>query len=218
VLRNTISAQEDERRRLARELHDETAQMLAALSIALDRARDDIDPGSPALMRVLEAKENTTHLLAETRRLILGLRPTVLDDLGLIPAIRWYSETYLATRGIDVAIATDKAPARLPSHIEVAMFRIVQEALNNVARHAGAEHVRIEMRFDDTTVRLLVEDDGTGFDVDRLLNHSGTVSESVGLLGMQERVKLLGGRLEIRSQPGAGTSVVVEAPVNEESG
>lgn len=217
VLRNTISAQEEERRRLARELHDETAQMLAALSIALDRARDSVEPGSPALTRISEAKANATRLLAETRRLILGLRPTILDDLGLIPAIRWYAETYLAEEGIEVVVDADRAPPRLLSHIEVAMFRIVQEALNNVARHSGAKHVRIELRFEESTVRVAVTDDGHGFDVESVLDPQVTVSDSVGLLGMQERVNLLGGHLDIRSRPGVGTTIAVEAPVIEEA-
>lgn len=217
VLRKTISAQEEERRRLARELHDETAQRLAALSIALDRARDGLDPSNPALARILEAKENVSRLLADTRRLILGLRPTVLDDLGLIPAIRWYCETYLAAQGIEVAITADKAPSRLPSHIEVAMFRIVQEAVNNIARHSSAEHAGIEISFSDEVVRVVVSDDGKGFDAAGALDPAAKASESVGLLGMQERVHLLGGRLDIRSMAGAGTSIVVEVPVIEEA-
>jgi signal transduction histidine kinase len=216
VLRNTISAQEEERRRLARELHDETAQRLAALSIALDRARDGLDTSNPALPRILEAKDNASRLLADTRRLILGLRPTVLDDLGLIPAIRWYCETNLAEHGIEVDIKADKAPQRLSSHTEVALFRIVQEAVNNVARHSGAGRARIEVRFDDAMVRVVVTDDGQGFDVARVLDPTSTVSESVGLLGMQERVNLLGGRLDIRSTS-AGTSISVEAPVIEQT-
>jgi len=217
VLRKTISAQEEERRRLARELHDETAQRLAALSIALDRARDGLDGSNPALARILEAKTNASRLLADTRRLILGLRPTVLDDLGLIPAIRWYCETHLVEQGIEVIIEVDKALPRLPSHTEVALFRIVQEAVNNVARHSGARHARIEVRFTDAMVRVVVADDGKGFDAAGALDPSASVTESVGLLGMQERVNLLGGHLDIRSTPGAGTSIAVEAPVIEEA-
>ncbi|MEO8625244.1 MAG: HAMP domain-containing protein [Candidatus Limnocylindrales bacterium] len=217
VLRNTISAQEEERRRLARELHDETAQRLAALSIALDRARDGLDASNPALPRILEAKTNVSGLLADTRRLILGLRPTVLDDLGLIPAIRWYCETNLAERGIEVDIKADKAPPRLPSHTEVALFRIVQEAANNVARHSRARHARIEVRFDGAMVTVVVSDDGIGFEVGPVLDPSSAVSDSVGLQGMQERVNLLGGRLDITSTPGVGTSITVEAPVSDGS-
>lgn len=217
VLRNTISAQEEERRRLARELHDETAQTLAALSIALDRARDSLDAASPALEQIVTAKVNAARLLAETRRLILGLRPTVLDDLGLIPAIRWYCESHLAEHGIEVTFEVDQLAPRMPGHIEVALFRIVQEAVNNVVRHAGAGHVQIRLRFQGTAISVSVADDGRGFDVERALGQPGGESESVGLLGMQERVKLLNGRIEIRSAAGRGTLVIVEVPLGEDA-
>ena len=215
VLQQTISAQEDERRRLARELHDETAQTIAALSIALDRARDSLSGAGPgAASQIGQAKELASRLLAETRRLILGLRPTVLDDLGLWPAIRWYAETYLGDRWIDVNLETAVPAQRLPAHIEVALFRIIQEALANVAKHAHAGHVDVRLAQYEGRVTVTVRDDGTGFDVARALGRSGPV-ESVGLLGMQERVRLLGGHLEIGSEAGVGTLVRVEVPLNE---
>lgn len=217
LLHLTISAQEEERRRMARELHDETAQTLAALSIALDRARDELG-GAPAgaAEQIRAAKEIATHLLAETRRLIMGLRPTVLDDMGLLPAIRWYSESYLSDRGVEVTIDADPSPPRLPGHTEVALYRIMQEAITNVAKHAQARHVRIQLSFSDGMVTVSVADDGRGFNVDEALGQVGPGTESVGLLGMQERVRLLNGRLEIRSTEGGGTTVVVQAPVVEE--
>jgi signal transduction histidine kinase len=217
LLRTTISTQEDERRRLARELHDETAQTLAALAIALDRARDGLEGATPEVRsQISHAKQLATLLLAETRRMILGLRPTVLDDMGLLPAIRWYCETYLTDAGIEVAIEADQAPQRLPAHIEVALFRIVQEAIANVAKHAQAHHVDVRVGVRDGTITVAVADDGRGFDVDRALGQAGPL-ESVGLLGMQERVRLLNGRLEIRSREGAGTLVLVEAPLSHEA-
>lgn len=218
VLRQTIGAQEDERRRLARELHDETAQTLAALSIALDRARDELAGAPPeAAERIREAKAIEARLLAETRRLIAGLRPTVLDDMGLLPAIRWYSETVLSDKGVAVEIDAEQAPPRLPIHIETALYRIMQEAVSNVAKHAGARHVAIHLGFGDGTVTLSVTDDGRGFDVARAQGQSGSGPESVGLIGMQERVRLLNGQLEIRSSEGHGTTVVVRAPMAEEA-
>ena len=218
LLRTTISAQEEERRRMARELHDETAQTLAALSIALDRARDELG-GAPAgaAEQIRAAKEIATHLLAETRRLIMGLRPTVLDDMGLLPAIRWYSESYLSDRGVEVTIDADPSPTRLPGHTEVALYRIIQEAITNVAKHAQARHVRIHLSFSHGMVTVSVADDGRGFNVDQALGQGGPGTESVGLLGMQERVRLLNGRLEVRSTEGDGTTVIVEAPVEEVS-
>ena len=213
VLRKTISAQEDERLRLARELHDETAQALVALTIALDRTRDDLEAGSPdARERILEARSIAAGLLEEIRRLILGLRPSVLDDLGLVPAIRWLCEASLADRGIEVLIEAEQAGARLPAHVEVTLFRIIQEAVSNIARHAGAAHVRIGLRVTDGTARVTIVDDGRGFDVARTIGPAGS-DRSVGLVGMQERVGLLGGTIEIRSGAGSGTETVVDVPL-----
>ena len=216
VLRKTISAQEEERLRLARELHDETAQALAALTIALDRTRDGLEAGSAdAGERILEARGIAAGILEEIRRMILGLRPSVLDDLGLVPAIRWLCEASLADRGIEVAMETGHAGRRLPAHIEVALFRIIQEAVSNIARHAGATHVRVGLDATDGTARVTIVDDGEGFDVARTMGTAG--SRSVGLIGMQERVGLLGGTIEIRSAAGMGTAIVVEVPLLPEA-
>ena len=217
VLRQTISAQEDERRRLARELHDETAQTIAALSVALDRARDGIAEARPeAVSQIGHAKELSSRLLAETRRLILGLRPTVLDDMGLLPAIRWYAESYLGDKGIKVRVDAALPVQRLPAHIEVALFRIVQEALANVAKHSQAGHVDVRLALEDGEIAITVADDGRGFDVGHALGRTGPI-ESVGLLGMQERARLLGGRLEIHSPDGGGTVVRVQVPLTGEA-
>jgi two-component system sensor histidine kinase UhpB len=216
VLRRTISAQEEERLRLARELHDETAQALAALTIALDRTRDDLDAGTPdARERVLEARRIAAGLLEEIRRLILGLRPSVLDDLGLVPAIRWLCETSLADRGIEVSIEAEAGP-RLPAHVEVTLFRIIQEAVSNIARHAGAAQVRVGLRVTDGMARVTIVDDGRGFDVARTIGPAGS-DGSVGLIGMQERVGLLGGTIEIRSAAAIGTEIVVDVPLVPEA-
>ena len=213
VLRKTISDREEERRRLARELHDETAQTLAALSIMLDRARDSLGDGSPATAaRVREAKAVVARLLDETRRLILDLRPLVLDDLGLVPAVRWQCEATLGDRGVAATIDDHLGLARLPSHVEVALFRIVQEAVTNVGRHAGAKHVQIELSRDEETVTVSVADDGRGFEVGPAGGTGGRY-DSVGLSGMAERVALLDGSLQVRSAPGAGTTVEVKVPV-----
>lgn len=217
VLRQTISAQEDERRRLARELHDETAQTIAALSIALDRARDGVDGADPqAVAHIGKAKELSARLLAETRRLILGLRPTVLDDMGLLPAIRWYCDSYLGDQGIGVAIEASMPTKRLPAHVQVALFRIVQEALANVARHSHASQVDVRLSHDERMIGVAVSDNGVGFDVAQALGKGGPAG-SVGLLGMQERVRLLGGRLDVQSHPGGGTTVRVDVPLTDES-
>ncbi len=217
VLRTTISAQEEERQRLARELHDETAQTLAALSIALDRARDGLDGASPqTLEQIAEAKRIAAGLLAETRRLILGLRPSVLDDMGLIAAIRWHCETVLGERGVDVTIDGNVSAARLSGHVEVSLFRIIQEAINNIARHAQANHAWIRLALEQGLARVVVRDDGRGFDVERTMAASGPL-QSIGLLGMQERVALLGGHMEVHSGAAEGTEIVVEVPISQEA-
>lgn len=216
LLGQTIDAQEAERLRLARELHDETAQSLAALAIALDRARDQLG-GSPATTRdhIAEARATAARLLAETRRLIAGLRPAALDDLGLVPAIRSYAETTLTPNGIAVTIESTTLP-RLDGPIEVAVFRIIQEALTNIARHAQARNARIELSTAPGRITVTIDDDGVGFDVDRGLGPRSTADASFGLLGMQERVRLLGGDIAITSGPDAGTRIVVRIPVGTE--
>ena len=214
VLRKTISAQEDERHALARELHDETAQTVAALSIALDRARNDaLDGDDHGLKRIGEAKAIATRLLDEIRRLIMGLRPSVLDDLGLGPAIDWYAETVMAERQRPTIVTVDVPGERLPAHLEVALFRITQEALNNVAKHADAATASVSIHHDADVV-LIIEDDGAGFDVEAAA-HADRASEGVGLAGMQERVALLGGTMTITSAVGDGTRLSVRVPLAE---
>ncbi|MBI2852490.1 MAG: sensor histidine kinase [Chloroflexi bacterium] len=213
VLGRVISAQEEERRRLARELHDETAQTIGALSIALDRARLDLQGASPdAVERIQEAQNAVRRLLDEIRRLILDLRPIALEDLGLVPAIRWYAESHLQERGIQTAIETHQLAARLPEHLEISLFRIVQEAINNIARHARAQQASIRLLLQNSVARIEVTDDGQGFNVEDVLKPHLS-GRGVGLMGMQERARLLGGRFNIRSEPGKGTHVTVEVPI-----
>lgn len=217
VLKKIISAQEEERSRLARELHDETAQVLGALSISLDRARDSINGGQPdAAEYISEARAIAVRVLEETRRLILDLRPMALDDLGLAPAIRWYAETHLEEQGVAVVVEGDPPAARLPKHIEVSLFRVIQEAVNNIAKHANARHAQLRLAFRDSMARIVVTDDGCGFDVERVLGPAAS-GRSVGLLGMQERVRLLNGKIQIQSQEGKGTEIAIEIPLAEES-
>jgi signal transduction histidine kinase len=212
VLQKIISAQEDERARLARELHDETAQTLGALTIALDRARDELDGAHPQTVEQLaEARVMAASLLEETRRIILDLRPLALDDLGLAPAIRWYAESHLDEQGIKTVVEVDQPTRRLPKHVEVSVFRVVQEAANNIVKHARARHVRIRLICRERLAKVVVADDGQGFDT-----ASAPPARSVGLAGMQERVRLLNGCMRIRSQPGKGTTIAVQIPIVEE--
>lgn len=211
LLGKVISAQEEERRRLARELHDETAQTIGALSIALDRARHGLGDTPPdAVNQIHEAQGIVKRLLEDTRRLILDLRPMALEDLGLVPAIRWYAESHLQEKGVETTIELDRPAMRLPPHLEVALFRIAQEAINNIARHAEAERATIRLFFSGSAVRIAVADDGRGFDVDQAL---ASTASSVGLMGLQERTRLLNGRIDIRSEIGHGTQLTVEVPI-----
>lgn len=214
LLSSIISAQEEERARLARELHDGTAQTLGALSIALGRASDTFPVDSSVSFEQLrKAKEIVALLLEETRRLILDLRPMLLDDMGLIAAIRWHTESKLATTGIESSFEVDTPRDRFPYHVETAVFRIVQEATNNVVKHSQASHVGIGFSYSADVIRIVVSDNGRGFDIGRGASHH--FDEHVGLAGMRERVSLLGGEMSIISELGAGTTVLVEIPLIE---
>ena len=193
LLAKQIRAQEDERRRVARELHDETTQQLATLVMRLQSGD------------VKSASELAVQTLDGVHRLIADLRPSVLDDLGLKSAIAWYAEKHLEARGIKARCEFSGLDERLPSQVETAVFRVVQEALTNVERHAHASTVLVQCAKQDGTLEIDVEDDGQGFD---LAKQNGW-----GLLGMRERVEMLGGQLRLDSAPGQGTHVRLEVPV-----
>ena len=137
-----------------------------------------------------------------------------LDDLGLAPAIRWYAETHLEEAGIIASVEVHQPTWRLPQHLEVSLFRMVQEAVNNIVRHAEARHAQIRLEFRDSVASVRVSDDGRGFDKDRVLGLA-VHSRSVGLLGTQERVRLLEGSVTIDSHTGAGTTFSIEIPIEE---
>jgi signal transduction histidine kinase len=216
LLESSISAQEEERKRIARELHDETSQALTTLAIGLET----ISKSPPADVHQLKnaLKKNQAligRILEDVHRLILDLRPSVLDDLGLIPALEWYAENRLQPGGVGVHIETSGDERRLPSHIEVTLFRIAQEAISNIAQHAQAEFVNISLDFEPQAIQLSVDDDGVGFDSQAMLNHRYGDKRGLGLLGMIERAEALGGKLTIRSQPGAGTRINIVIPLSE---
>lgn len=212
LLRKVITAQEDERKRVARELHDETTQALAALLMRVDQAGEAVRAGKvPALE---ELRSLATRALDDVHRLILDLRPSVLDDLGLASAVRWYAERTLEARGVAVRCEFGELPALTPE-LDTALFRICQEALSNVARHAQAAHVLIEVRCEGRLLCIDVEDDGQGFELAAVARREGR--PHWGLLGIQERADLLGGHARFDSAPGAGTRVEVRIPLPEET-
>ncbi|MDR7433885.1 MAG: histidine kinase [Armatimonadota bacterium] len=213
LLTKLITAQEDERRRIARELHDEVTQALSGLVMSLNAAMENAPEEMRGRLASMHAVAEAT--LEEVRRIIHALRPSILDDLGLVHALRWHAKTYLEMAGVAVNFhAIGLSEARLPSALETAIFRVAQEAITNIARHAQAKHVDIRLEFCGDRLSLLVQDDGIGFDEASVLGQKGR--PSLGLLGMRERVTLLGGKFHLESKPGRGTKIYLEVPVGKE--
>ena len=206
-----LAAQEDERKRIARELHDETAQALTTLLIRLkilEKAR------TAAEMRgqINELRELTADTLEAVRKLAVELRPATLDDLGLIAALEGYTDSYGAHMPVRVAFSAEgfeDGEGRLPPQVELVLYRVVQEALTNVAKHAAAHDVRVELRRQPDEIIAAIADDGQGFDVEDMMRSR---ERGLGLFGMQERLALVGGQLVIDSSPGHGTRIHARVP------
>jgi signal transduction histidine kinase len=206
VVRRVVEAQELERARLARELHDETGQALTSILLGLkplERAADTPE-GRDSIASVRELVVSTLH---EVRRLAVELRPSALDDFGLVPAVERLAETFRDQSGIQVDLEALLGEERLPTDVETALYRVIQEAFTNVIKHSGAKRVSILLQRKNGAVMAVVEDDGSGFDP------AGTRADALGLAGMRERVALVGGRLLVESTAGAGTTLVAEVPV-----
>lgn len=210
LLDRVISAQEEERRRIARELHDEIGQSLTALLVGLQAA--DLNGGRPT--DVPELCTIAAQALKEVQRLALGLRPSVLDDLGLEAALMRCADDFSRLQDTEIAVQTVGLDGeRLPSAVETTLYRIAQEALTNVARHARARTVTVVLLRTPASIQLLVEDDGSGFDVTSVLSQ-GT-GPHLGLHGMRERVALVGGDILIESTPGSGATISVQLPIGQ---
>ncbi|MCZ4312831.1 PAS domain S-box protein [Comamonadaceae bacterium G21597-S1] len=206
-----LAAQETERRRIAHELHDELGQALTAIKINLQAEEQLGHGGGDGLqadnIRIVEGA------LQQVRSLALALRPSMLDDLGLVPALRWLTEQTSSRHGVQMELQAPSRLRRLPPDLETAVFRIVQEALTNVVRHAQARHVHVGMRLEGPDQLLVqIRDDGVGFDV-AAMRRRASEGNSIGVLGMQERATLVGGRLTITSAPGQGCTVTVRCPI-----
>ncbi len=195
-----LEAQETERRRIARELHDEIGQSLTAVKLQLHAAKRHSD------YPMQESIQLVDHALSQVRHLSLDLHPPQLDELGLVATLRWHLDRQAHAAGLISNFAADPFPAPLPPDLEIACFRIAQEALTNVVRHAHAAEVTVELRQRGNELHLIVEDDGQGFDVGTARDRA-IQGASLGLVGMQERAELAGGRLELNSAPGEGTQV-----------
>lgn len=202
-----VDVQEAERRHLAIELHDEIGQELTQVKMSLDR----LDPSRPDMEEVETARELTLDLMERVRSLSLELRPSILDDLGLLPAFLWHLERFTELSAIPVDFKPNLAQRRFSPLVESTAYRILQESLTNIARHSGASQVTISLWADDERLGLQVEDNGKGFDeITSLQKLTG------GLSGMRERANLCGGRLTIDSQPGKGTYISLELPLTGE--
>ena len=205
--------QEGERKQLARELHDELGQALTAISINLAAIAQDVGDCSPALLaRLTESQSLADQTLEQIRELSFRLRPAMLDDLGLAPALQWYIRQYAQRVNLDVQLDISDLDERLPAHVETALYRICQEALTNVTRHAQASTVHVRLQRSGATVIAHIEDDGQGFDVTHVFN-GNVPKHGIGLLGMRERVALLGGSFNIQSELGHGTQIAIEIPL-----
>jgi len=219
LLVQAIAAQEDERKRIARELHDQTGQALTSLLVWL-RALEAEAHGSAGLTispdRLQELKAIVTDTLDGVRSLALELRPSMLDDLGLVPALQRHVRSWQDRYPLAIDFQTvGLEGVRLPPAIETGLYRIVQEALTNVVQHAGARCISLLLEARAGVVVAIVEDDGCGFEAGRLM-HGEMAEHWLGLSGMRERAELLGGRLTVESAPGEGTTVFVEVPLAQE--
>jgi two-component system NarL family sensor kinase len=210
--------QEDERRRLARELHDGLGQTLTALTLQLERLREKLDGEVPPELaaRVDDSVEMARLALNESRELSRLLRPPVLDDLGLAPALSWLARTLEQRTGLKVELALDGLDGRLDPDLETLVFRLIQEALTNVLRHSGVDRAQVAVRRSGDTLELRVADAGRGFDFQAVLA-GGEAAAGSGLRGMRDRLELFGGRLDLVSAPGQGTLISAAVPLGVEA-
>ncbi len=218
LLHRVISAQEEERKRIARELHDEMSQDLTALRVGLDTIQLSLPQDvEKAWARLRSCSAIADSLLQGVHRLIADLRPSLLDDLGLVPAISWYGEQRLKPLGIHLELEAKGMKARLPPSVETALFRIVQESITNVVRHAKATTVSVHLVRDASRVTLQVADNGRGFEPQEFQS-AHPQGQGLGLRGMQERTSTLGGEFQLQTEPGKGTIISVSVPLPEERG
>jgi signal transduction histidine kinase len=202
--RRLLQQQEHERGALARELHDQLGQSLFAVSLNLQAIRSELSPASSA--RVTESMRALEKMIEQVQTLAFELRPAMLDEVGLVGALRLLVDRHGERTGVHATFSPTPTDVRAPVEIETACFRIVQEALSNVARHARARQVDVTMTTPDGVIEVALRDDGVGFDLEKL--RSG-----LGLMGMGERAELVGGSVDIESVPGVGTTVRARFPL-----
>jgi len=199
---------EDEAKRIAHSIHDEAGQFLACVHIALEEVARELPPNSRKHLE--EIRQLLNQVEGQLRRLSHELRPTILDDLGLLPALEFLAEGVSKRSGVPIAVEGERGD-RLPPSIETALYRAVQEALTNATKHAQAKSMTVRIRRGEKSVSCSVRDDGIGFDTSAMLARKG--NRGLGLLGIRERVAILGGTVQINSQPGQGTEITITVPL-----
>ena len=210
--RELLNAQEEERRRIARELHDQMGQNLTALNLGLKSLRDS-DPSATNLSRVRPLQELAAQTARDLHRVALELRPATLDDLGLVKAVRTLVEAWADRCRIEADLATEAYdPAGVSSEIETTLYRIIQEALNNVAKHSGASRISLVLRRTADQAQAIIEDNGRGFETTRALERPDGHGR-LGLVGIQERLAGMNGSLHLESAPGQGATLIVRVPI-----
>ena len=211
-LRQVLQAQEEERKRLARELHDDASQQILLLTHGIDNIAYEAERYSPQELRSELGKlyELSQQTYQNVKHYAQALRPSILDDLGLVAAIKWLAEEIHKLSGIEIQVKADSIPL-LPPETQLVLFRIVQESLNNVHRHSGASEASITVECQGAEIRVTISDNGKGFKLPRQLSEFAGQGK-LGLTGMAERVRLIGGELEVSSQIGKGTKIIVKAP------
>ncbi|HWB84155.1 MAG TPA: ATP-binding protein [Bryobacteraceae bacterium] len=201
-----VAAQEDERRRLSRELHDEVGQSMSALLVELGNLNAALPPGDASLHeRVQSVRRLAESNVGAVRNMSLLLRPSMLDDLGLVPALKWQAREVSRRTGLKVKVAAEEVSDDLPDSYRTCIYRVVQEALHNATRHAKATQVRVTVRQEESQIRVAIQDDGAGFDP--------RLEKGLGILGMEERVRRLGGAFRLESEAGHGTVISILLPL-----
>ena len=212
ISRGVLRLQEEERSRISRDLHDGIGQLLTALKIQLELLEREAAGFSDLASRIAAARELSDTSLAEVRQLSHILRPQMLDELGLEPTLRWLARTFQKRTGIDVEVVLEGRERRADADLETLVYRIVQEALTNAARHSGARAVTVTLCRERRKLSVRIADRGTGFDADALLSASDE-DRGFGVRAMRDRVEFVDGRFSLRSAPGEGTVVEAEIPL-----
>ncbi|MCX6010096.1 MAG: PAS domain S-box protein [Chloroflexi bacterium] len=213
-IHRTLMAQEEERKRIARELHDDVAQSILLLSRRLDILISEgaHKPPKASVSELEDIQAIANEAYKSLQRYARDLRPSILDQMGLVAALNWLADELSKELGIKATVKADKLPPLISSEIELVMFRIAQESLNNVRKHAQASKVKIAVESSSSNMRMIITDNGKGFLTSRLTGNLAREGK-LGLLGMEERARLIGGSLQIKSEPGKGTIVIAKAPI-----